>query len=136
MSAVHPTEPSWCEVLFSSSARGLDAPWVSDLDRCLSPNQVSLRRTNSTKEALAVLETGGVDLALLSAESCGSHGLRTLQIIRQFTPSLPCVVVTPDTSALTLHRALELKAYSVFRQPVNTRTLAETLVRILRQGLS
>ena len=124
---------AWWEVLLAAPATDTLPRRRGELDRLLAPRGVALHRAGSPRETIERIEAGGVDLAVLWTDAAGLYGLRTLEIIRSLTADLPCLLVTPDTSDLTLRRALQLQAYSVIRQPVDSRMLAELLVRILRK---
>jgi DNA-binding NtrC family response regulator len=123
----------WQNVLVGTPPGDPHAVWYQDLDQRLAAEQVSLRRAATSQETIALVEAGGLDVAVLWADGRGAHGLRLLEIIRSLTPVLPCLLVTPDTGVLTMRRALELQAYSVIRQPVETTLLADLLVKILRK---
>ncbi len=131
-----PSRRDWREVLVATPGSEVQATWLGELDYLLTPENVALRRTTTRRDVLAHVESGGIDLAVLSADTAGNRGLRTLEMVRSITPELPCILVTADTSASTLQRALELQAYSVFREPVDSKQLATLLMKILRQQLS
>jgi DNA-binding NarL/FixJ family response regulator len=125
--------PAWREILLADCASDTLVSYRAELGLRLTPERVALRHAGSRKEAIELVEAGGVDLAVLWADAAGVHGLRTLEIIRSLTSELPCLLVTPDTSPLTLRRALELRAYSVLRHPVDSEVLAALLLSILRK---
>ncbi len=127
--------PQW-EVLCSAAEPAATQPWWSELDRLLSVRNVTLRAADSERDALERVEAGGVDLAVLCADAAGGGGLRTLEMIRSRTVSLPCLLVTPEASAAVLRRALALRAYSVIPQPVDALLLADLLVRVLQKRIS
>ena len=133
MNSADSTRQAWWDVLLANPARGTLEPWEDDLSRLLAPEAVTLHRSGGRRETVERIEAGGLDLAVLCTESAGRAGMRTLEIIRSLTLELPCLLVTPDTSAAALCRALELRAYSVVHQPVDSEILARLLIRILQK---
>ncbi len=125
----------WREVLLSATAADVAGSWFGELDGLLACSRISLCRSASGRDTVSRIQAGGIDLAVLLADGAGRYGLRTLELVRAVTPELPCLLVSPDTGAATLRRALELEAYSVIRQPVDSQQLAALLVRILRKTL-
>jgi len=124
--------PQW-EVLVAYSGVDAARPWVDEVDRLVAPWQISLSRAADDRQAFARIEAGGVDLAIVGDDTPGTGGLRTLEEFRHRFRELPCVLVTAVTSAMVLHRALELRAESVVPQPVDSPLLADLMVRILRR---
>ncbi len=104
---------------------------LAELDGLLAPWHVAVRRAFDWRETVDSLACGGFDLAVLSSEATVGDALSGLRLVRSRFAQLPCLLITPDTGAATLHRALELEAYSVIRQPADARMLAGLMLRIL-----
>ncbi|HRX86595.1 MAG TPA: hypothetical protein P5572_16350 [Phycisphaerae bacterium] len=125
-------QPPW-QVLVSLAGVDAAGPWVHDVDRLVAPEQIRVSAADDERQAVARIEAGGVDLAVLCSQGATRGGLRTLEVVRARFTDLPCLVVAHETTAGILRRALELRAESVIPQPVNVPLLAQLMVRILKK---
>lgn len=125
----------WGRVMFAQADALDPATWATDLDRVLTPQRIELRQVSGASEAIRTLVDELIDLAVL-ASLAGGAGLQLLEVIRSIRRDVPCVLLTTDTSAETLRRAMALDAYSVVHAPANAVTLTDLLVRILQKQVS
>ena len=86
---------------------------------------------SSGEEAVDIVRTESVHLALLDVHMPTLTGLETLQLVRQINALLPCVLVTADTSEGLIRQALRAQAYSVIAKPVSKNIVLYTVVRAL-----
>jgi CheY-like chemotaxis protein len=120
-------------VLVALSGADAPRPWIPAVDRLVTPHRVQLTRAADDRQALARIDAGGVDLAVLCGDAPDFGGLRSLEVVRARFRDLPCLLVAQELTAITLRRALELRAESVVPQPVDAGLLAELMLRILRR---
>jgi len=118
------------------TADTIDPPWTREMTRLLADERVAFCRAAGTEQTVSRIASGAVDLAVLCGERSGSNGLKTLEVVRSRFVDLPCVLVTPETSSLTLRRAMALRAESVVPHPVDAAVLADVMMRILRKRFS
>lgn len=135
MLATSPTirrQPPW-QVLVTLPRVHVDRPWLADVDRLVAPEHIRLSEVDDDHQAVARIEAGGVDLAVLCSRGEDRGGLRTLEVVRARFSDLPCLLVAQEPTPVTLRRALELRAESVIPQPVDVPLLARLMVRILHK---
>lgn len=118
-----PARRSAGRLLISRVAGGPEADWVAGITSFLEARSVEVERAHTGRQAIDLVERGGIDAAILSAWTPRVDGLSLLRIIRSRDAGLPCVVVTTEVSKGTLQQALTLGAYSVVTEPVDLAAL-------------
>ncbi len=83
------------------------------------------------EEAIRIVRTQVVHLALLDMHMPKLTGLETLRLVKQFKAMLPCIILSADLDELIVEQARREHAYSVLRKPV---TLMQ-IIRVVRQAL-
>jgi CheY-like chemotaxis protein len=83
------------------------------------------------EEALRIVRTEVVHLALLDMHMPRLTGLETLRLVKQFKAMLPCIILSADLDETIAQQARREHAYSVLRKPV---TLIQ-IMRVVRQAL-
>ncbi len=116
-----------------SQARRAPASWVDGLAAHLRGRGIGVRRAFDGPESIRIVETGAIDLAVLSADLPRMDGLSVLRIIRSINQSLPCVFVAKCPTRRLLEQALALRAFSVLPAPVDTAILTELVERMFRK---
>lgn len=134
-SAAKLARPQPCVLLGHGRASGVS--WESELLTRLDPTGVSVQHAFTTMDAVRVVETQAVHLALV-ADAPRIDGLSVLRMIRSFDASLPCVLVADEPDRRWLERALALRAESVFSPPIDLELMCRLVTRLLRErrGLS
>jgi CheY-like chemotaxis protein len=82
-------------------------------------------------EALEIVQQEIIHVALFDVHMPKLTGLETLEMIRQFNPLLPVILITADSSAGLMRQAFQAHAYSVLPKPVNKNVVLQTLTRAL-----
>jgi CheY-like chemotaxis protein len=85
----------------------------------------------SGEEALEIIHTERVHLALLDMHLPRLTGLETLELMRQVNAILPCILVTADATEGLMRQAFRARAYSVIPKPVSKNVVLYTVVRAL-----
>jgi len=70
------------------------------------------------EEALHIVRTQVVHLALLDMHMPKLSGLETLRLVKQFKALLPCIILSADLDETIIEQARREHAYSVLRKPV------------------
>lgn len=70
------------------------------------------------EEALNIVRTQVVHLALLDMHMPKLTGLETLRLVKQFKAMLPCIILSADLDEMIVEQARREHAYSVVRKPV------------------
>ena len=83
------------------------------------------------EEALEIVQDEQIHLAMLDMHMPTLTGLETIQLVRQFNVSLPCILVTADATQDLIRQALRAQAFSVIPKPVSKNVVLYTVVRAL-----
>jgi CheY-like chemotaxis protein len=86
---------------------------------------------SSGEEALEIVQTRTIHLALLDMHLPRLTGLETLQLVRQMNAVLPCILVTADANEILIRQAFRAQAFSVIPKPVSKNVVLYTVVRAL-----
>jgi CheY-like chemotaxis protein len=97
----------------------------------VEPEGYRVLMASSGEEALDIVRTDSVHLALLDMNMPTLTGLETLQLVHQTNAFLPCILVTADASEMLLREAFQAHAYSVIPKPVSKNVVLYTVVRAL-----
>ena len=97
------------------------------LDAMLGSEDLELESAYDGHEALARLDTRRFDLVLTDIRMPGMDGLTLLKLIRERHPDTKVVVMTAETTAHTVARALRDQAFSYLSKPLSQAVLIETI---------
>lgn len=110
-------------LLISRTAGAAQEGWVGGITSYLAERCIEVERVHTGREAISLVERGGIDAAILSDDLPRMDGLSVLRMIRSVDARLPCVMVAAEASPRTLQQALALRAYSVVTEPVDLAAL-------------
>jgi CheY-like chemotaxis protein len=129
----HPETPSGpTNLLVSTGQTRRPCRWVDALATRLQPRGVAVRQADTGRQAIRIVEEGGISLVILDAETPQLDGLSALRIIRSIDRALPCLLVAENPSGYVIRQALALQAYSVVAEPVDEGLLMDVVTRIFR----
>ncbi len=83
------------------------------------------------EEALDVVQSKPVHLALLDMHMPKLTGLETLELVRQVNSLLPAILITADATSDLMRQAFHAQVFSVVPKPVNPHIVISTVVRAL-----
>jgi CheY-like chemotaxis protein len=83
------------------------------------------------EEALEIVRSGVVHLALFDMNMPTLSGLETLQLARQVNALLPCILVTADPSQSLMRQAALAHVFSVIPKPVSKNVVLHTVLNAL-----
>jgi CheY-like chemotaxis protein len=86
---------------------------------------------SSGEEAIDLVQQESIHLVLLDMHMPSLNGLDTLRLVHQVKETLPCILVTGDTSDTLMRQAFQAHAYSVIHKPVSRPVVLHTVVRAL-----
>ncbi|MCA9113694.1 MAG: response regulator [Planctomycetaceae bacterium] len=110
-----------------------DSTFRATVREILAP-RYTLLEAASGEEALELVESEPIDLALLDMHMRVLTGLETLRILKQSHATIHCVLVTADWTPELEAAAVEADAWSVLSKPVTRRKLVTTLAAAIQQG--
>jgi CheY-like chemotaxis protein len=84
------------------------------------------------EEAIDIVHSAVVHLALLDMHMPTLNGLETLSIVRnEVSKPLPCILITGDANDNLMRQAAQAKVYSVIPKPISKNLVLYTVVRAL-----
>lgn len=107
-----------------------DDAWRSTLQSIFEPSGYQTLLAANGEEALALLDRT-IHCVLLDMHLPDCTGLDLLRQVRQRRQSLPCIMITGDSSQQVVHCALSLHAYTVLTKPVSRELVTVTVRRAL-----
>src|SRR6202050_2961094 len=84
-------------------------------------------------EALQLLESTSVDVAVLDAQMPQLGGLQIIRLLRELDKSTPAILLTSHLTSHLLQEALGMQVFSVLSKPVDLNVLLDALARVLRR---
>jgi DNA-binding NtrC family response regulator len=111
--------------------------WHQTVRGLLQPQGVQTISARSGREALSVLESQPVHLAVLDTQMPGLGGMAVVKIMRESEKSnprkLPAILMADDLSSALLREALGMHVFSVLSKPVDFNLLLDAMARVLRR---
>jgi CheY-like chemotaxis protein len=120
--------------------------WHQTVRQLLQPQGVETVSARSGREALSLLETRPIHVAVLDAHMPQLGGLQVIKMLREIqarraTPGLnfggvfvpPAILLANQLTSHLLHEALGMHVFSVLSKPVDFNLLLDTLARVLRR---
>jgi two-component system chemotaxis response regulator CheY len=104
------------------------------LREIMEPEGFRTLLASSGEEALDIVRSATVHLALLDMHMPTLTGLETLQLVRQINAVLPAILVTADYNEHLLRQACLAHAYSVIPKPVSKNVVLYTVIRALARS--
>ena len=106
-----------------------DWDWPGAMRDIFKPRGVNLLVVENTNDIVNVLQHRRIRTAIVDTDR-RQGGLWTLKIIRAERPTLPCILLTSNTTRFTLDEALRLDVFSVIDKPVDMRILKDQMNRL------
>lgn len=83
------------------------------------------------EEAIEIVQSEPIHLALLDMHMPKLTGLETLQLVRQINAFLPAILITADATLELMRQAFHAQVFSVVPKPVNSNVVLTTVIRAL-----
>ncbi len=107
--------------------------WHQTVRGLLQPQGVNTVSAHSGQEALALLETTSVHVAVLDAQMPQLGGLQVIRLLRDLHKPTPTILLTSHMTNHLLQEALGMQVFSVLSKPVDFNVLLDALARVLRR---
>jgi len=108
-----------------------DAAFRETLQGVLEPQGFRTLLAGDGEEALRIVRTKVVHVAIFDMHMPKLTGLETLRLVKQVKAMLPCIILSADLDEVMVEQARRAQAFSVLPKPV-TRV---QLTGIIRQAL-
>lgn len=136
MRSTLPNPPHRLTVLLANEQEG----WHQTVRQLLEPQGVETVSARSGREALNLIESRPIHVAVLDAHMPQLGGLQVVRMLRELqqrrdsTMPVPAAILLANqlTSNL-MHEALGMHVFSVLAKPIDFNVLLDTLARVLRR---
>lgn len=108
-------------------------PWHATVSQLLAPQGVQTVSVRSGREALDLIETTPVHVAVLDVDMPGLGGLQVVKRMQQLNAAPPAILLARSLSAQLMHEALGMRVFSVLGKPVDFNVLLDSLARVMRR---
>jgi DNA-binding NtrC family response regulator len=116
-------------VLLADESEG----WVQTIRGLLAPQGVQTVGARNGREALALIESGSIHVAVLDQAMPQLNGLQVIRRMRELPTAPPAILLADHLTNHLLHEALGMKVFSVLGKPVDFNLLLDSLARVLRR---
>jgi DNA-binding NtrC family response regulator len=121
--------PTRFTVLLANEQEG----WHQTVRRLLEPQGVQTLSARNGREALQLIESKPVHVAVLDTQMPQLGGMQVIKLMREMQKAPPAILLTNELSSHLLREALGMHVFSVLSKPVDFNVLLDTLARVLRR---
>jgi CheY-like chemotaxis protein len=107
--------------------------WQETVSRLLEPQGVKTICAHSGREALQVIESTPVHVAVLDQRMPQLGGLQVVRMMQQMKMAPPAILLVDDATSALLREALGMRVFSVLRKPVDFNVLLDSMARVMRR---
>ena len=107
--------------------------WHQTVRRLLEPLGVQTVAARNGREALKILESGGVHVAVLDAEMPQLGGMQIIRRMNDLATRPPAILLANHMTNHLLQEALGMHVFSVLSKPVDLNVLLDALARVMRK---
>ena len=116
-------------VLLADEAEG----WHVTVRQLLEPQGVRTVAVRSGREALHLLESQPIHVAVLDQQMPQLSGLQVIKLMRELKTAPPAILLAEHLTNHLLHEALGMHVFSVLSKPVDLNLLLDSLARVMRR---
>lgn len=109
------------------------AAWATTVRDLLAPQGVQTVAARTGQEALRLIETGTIHVAVLDQQMPQLGGLQVVKRMRELPSPPPAILLADNLSNALLHEALGMKVFTVLGKPVDFNQLLDALARVMRR---
>ena len=107
--------------------------WHQTVRGLLEPQGVQTVSARSGREALNLIESRPIHVAVLDYQMQGLGGLQVIKLMREMQQAPPSILLAAELTNHLLHEAIGMHVFSVLSKPVDFNVLLDTLARVLRK---
>jgi CheY-like chemotaxis protein len=107
--------------------------WHHTVRSVLEPQGVATVSARSGREALDLIETTQIHVAVLDHQMPQLGGLQVIKLMREIQNAPPAILLSAQLTTHLLHEALGMHVFSVLSKPVDFNVLLDTLARVMRR---
>jgi len=107
--------------------------WHQTIRGLLEPQGVQTLSARSGREALRMIESQPVHVAVLDQQMPQLGGMQVIKLMREMHKAPPAILLANQLTNHLLHEALGMHVFTVLAKPVDFNLLLDSLARILRR---
>src|SRR5205809_8044834 len=107
--------------------------WHQTVRGLLEPQGVQTLSARSGREALRMIESQPVHVAVLDQQMPQLGGLQVIKLMREMHNAPPAILLANQLTTNLLHEALAMHIFSVLSKPVDFNLLLDALARVMRR---
>jgi len=107
--------------------------WHQTVRGLLRPQGVQTVSAHSGREALDLIESTPVHVAVLDAQMPQLGGMQVIRVLRELHKATPAILLANHLTTHLLQEALGMQVFSVLSKPVDFNVLLDALARVLRR---
>ncbi len=126
---VHVDSPNRLTVLLANEQEG----WHQTVRHLLEPQGVQTLSARNGREALHLIESQSIHVAVLDHQMPQLGGLQVIKLLRELDKAPPAILLANDLTSALLREALGMHVFSVLSKPVDFNVLLDALARVMRR---
>ena len=107
--------------------------WHQTVRQLLEPQGVQTVAARNGREALRIMESGGVHVAVLDADMPQLSGMQIIRRMNDLAQRPPAILLANHLTNHLLQEALGMHVFSVLSKPVDLNVLLDALARVMRR---
>jgi DNA-binding NtrC family response regulator len=107
--------------------------WHQTVRQLLEPQGVQTVAARNGREALRIMESGGVHVAVLDADMPQMSGMQIIRRMNDLATRPPAILLANHMTNHLLQEALGMHVFSVLSKPVDLNVLLDALARVMRR---
>jgi len=107
--------------------------WHKTVRQLLEPQGVQTVSARSGSEALSLIASRPIHVAVLDYHMQGLSGMNVLRRMRELPSPPPAILLASELTHYLLQEAIGMHVFSVLSKPVDFNVLLDTLARVMRR---
>src|SRR6187401_2671722 len=107
--------------------------WHQTVRGLLEPQGVQTLSARSGREALHLIESKPIHVAVLDQQMPQLGGLQVIKLMREMKFAPPAILLANQLTNNLLHEALGMHVFTVLTKPVDFNVLLDSLARVLKR---
>ncbi len=107
--------------------------WHQTVRHLLEPQGVQTLSAQNGREALQMIESQSIHVAVLDHQMPQLGGLQVIKRLRELDKAPPAILLANDLTSALLREALGMHVFSVLSKPVDFNVLLDALARVMRR---
>jgi CheY-like chemotaxis protein len=107
--------------------------WAITVRKLLEPQGVQTIGAHTGREALRLIETGTIHVAVLDQQMPQLGGMAVVKRMRELPDAPPAILLVNHMNNHLLQEALGLQVFSVLSKPVDFNLLLDSLARVMKR---